>query len=95
VNLSVGVLYDSQKFIALCETKAFRLDDVRRAFQHRYEAAPIGAVLEIIRAANWIHFEDEGLLRLTDRGRQILECRDAVLALRLQLMDFIEIVKPT
>ena len=95
MNLSVGVLYDCQKFIELCETRSFHLDDVRRAFQHRYEAAPIGAVLDMIRAASWIHFEDDGLLRLTDRGRQILDCRDAVRALRLQLTDFIETVKPT
>jgi hypothetical protein len=95
MNLSVGVLYDCQRFIELCETKAFHLEEVRRAFEHRYEAAPIGTVLEMIRTANWIHFEDDGLLHLTNRGRQILECRDAVRALRLQLMDFIEIAKPT
>jgi hypothetical protein len=95
LNLSVGVLYDCQKFIGLCETKAFRLEDVRQSFQHRYEAAPIGAVLDMIRAAGWIHFEDDGLLRLTDRGSQILECRNAVRALRIQLMDFIEFAKPT
>ncbi|MBV8371043.1 MAG: DUF3883 domain-containing protein [Candidatus Eremiobacteraeota bacterium] len=95
MNLSVGVLYDCQKFMELCETKAFHLQDVRQAFQHRYEAAPISAVLDMMRGANWIDFEDDGLLRLTDRGRRILECRDAVRALRLQLMDFIEIAKPT
>jgi hypothetical protein len=95
MNLSVGVLYDCQKFIELCETKSFHLEDIRRSFRHRYEAAPIGAVLDMIRAGNWIHFEDDGRLSLTQRGRRILECRDAVHALRIQLMDFIEIVKPT
>jgi len=95
VNLSVGVLYDCQKFIELCEERSFALHDVRQAFQHRYEAAPIGTVLEMMRATNWIHFEDDGQLRLTERGRRILQRRDAVEALRLQLMDFIELVKPT
>ncbi len=95
MNLSVGILYDCQKFIELCETRTFHLEDIRRAFQHRYEAAPIDSVLNVIRAASWIRFENDGRLSLTERGRKILECRDAMLALRIQLMDFIELAKPT
>ena len=95
MNLSVGVLYDCQKFIALCETKTFALQDVRKSFQHRYEAAPIAAVLDMMRAASWVHFDDDGHLHLTDRGRRILDSRNPVVALRLQMMDFIELVRPT
>jgi hypothetical protein len=94
MRLSVGVLYDCQKFFSFCATEAFFLNDVRTAFAYRYEAAPISAVLDMMRAANWVSFDDDGRLRLTSRGRQILECGSPVDALRLQIMDYIVLVKP-
>ena len=56
MKLSVGILYDSQKFIELCESKVFLLNDVRAAFEHRYEAAPIAAVLDMMRAGKLDQF---------------------------------------
>jgi hypothetical protein len=95
LNLSVGVLYDCQNFIELCDNRSFSLNEVRSAFESRYQAAPIAVVLEMMRAGAWLSFEDDGELKLTARGRQILQCDNPVEALRLQIMDFVVNVKPT
>ncbi len=95
MNLSVGVLYDCQKFISLCHSRAFYLREVRKAFCARYDAAPIAAVLEMMQVCNWLEFAEDGRLSLTERGLKILSAHDEPAALRVQLMDFIELTKPT
>ncbi|MGA3036414.1 MAG: DUF3883 domain-containing protein [Vulcanimicrobiaceae bacterium] len=95
VHLSVGVLYDCQKFLELCADETFQLSELQQSFRIRYGVASMQSVLEMLRAMQWVTFDDSGELRITSNGRQIRECRSHAEALRLQLFDYITLGRPT
>jgi hypothetical protein len=73
----------------------FVLSEVQRSFRIRYGVASMAAVLDMLRTVQWISFDDEGNLSITARGREIRKCDSHAAALRLQLMDYIGLTKPS
>lgn len=91
---SVGILYSVQKFLSFINETEIKATEFSRAFD-RFESTTSLLVLEVAEGCNWIKLDLEGNLSLTEKGNEVLNQKDMVYALRVQLKHLIEIVKPS
>ena len=91
---SVGILYSVQKFLRFINENEIKATEFSTAF-NRYESTSSQMVLEVAEGCNWIQLDLGGNLSVTAKGFEILNQKDMLYALRVQLKHLIEMVKPS
>lgn len=89
----VGVLYSAQEFLEFVNSTpniGVRFPDHFKVFS---VASPT-AIIEVSQKCEWVKLNMTGGLEVTDKGRQILNCNQAEIALRVQVGHLIESVLP-
>jgi hypothetical protein len=94
MNLSVGILYsaiDLLKLVASTPGIDQRFPNIFKVFS---VASPT-ITLEMSLKCGWLSFNIAGYLDVTTRGKQLLGTEQPEIALRLQLIDFIDAYNPS
>jgi hypothetical protein len=91
---SVGILYSAKEFLDfLSETPG--IDLTFSAVFQTFSVASPKAVLEVAQKCEWVQLNTAGQLEITDRGKQVIECKEPELTLRVQIRHLIEAYRPT
>lgn len=93
MSFSVGILYSVQNFLKFINETPLKATDFSTSFI-RYELTSPQIVLEVAESCNWIQLDTEGNLSITEKGFEILNQKDMLYALRVQLKHLIELMKP-
>lgn len=93
MDISVGIFYSAHRLLTLTLENQFTHSELLESFR-TYQVADVGAVLELAQGCNWLFVDEGGRVQLARGGVELARERDAVLALRRQLRDFIERYQP-
>lgn len=84
----VGIMYSVQAFLEFCHTESVEAD----AFLHQKSQFELASPQDVFNCGTrygWVALAEDGMLRVTSRGSEILECDGAESRLRAQVVDVI------
>lgn len=88
MSFSVGILYSSQSLLQIVRDGGLHTDNFSKNFS-KIDVADAGSVLALSQKCRWIVVEDDGSIRLTERGTFLLAATTPKHCLREQLHDLI------
>lgn len=88
MTFSVGILYSSQSLLRVVREGGLDTNNFVANFS-KIEVADSATVLSVSQRCRWIAIEDDGKIRLTERGVSLLGITEVAICLREQLLDLI------
>lgn len=88
MTFSVGLLYSSQSLLQIVSDGGLDTKNFVSSFS-KIEVAEASVVLSVSQKCRWIAIEDDGSIRLTERGGSLLRITESKNCLREQLLDLI------
>jgi hypothetical protein len=91
--LRAGILYRAQEFFDLVSQEPLKEKQVIDSHNDLFGVS-LEDIFSTSKLAGWIVIDDEGIVRLSNKGSKIVELRTAELRLRQQVMDIVDGVNP-
>lgn len=94
MDISVGILYSSQAFLKYVYERRINVEEFSVLF-NRFNLTNPKYILRVSLDCKWINLTDNGIIEVTDIGKEVILNGDYQNQLRIQLIHLIEVYKPS